>query len=378
MSKAKHMRLPNGFGQITELKSQHLRNPFRVMVTVGKTDAGKPICKLLQPNAYFKSYNDAYTALMEYHRNPYETTGDVIAEELFREWLEVKKKEGIGEPNLKDLERSWKYCSTIYKMRITDVRTQHIRECVENGEAEIKGKKQKATAVTQRKVKTLLNQLFDYALSYDLVNKNYARNYQIPKNIIRDAETTDAPHISYTDEEMRQLWSNIDEPEAQMILIQCYSGWRPQEIMKLKISDVDLESQTITGGMKTAAGKDRVVPIHPAVRDMVKQNYDKAVKYNCEHLFNRVDLRSGKMVPYTYHRFEEALKYLVDSRHLDTRHRLHDGRKQFVTMCKKYDVNEYAIKRFVGHSIQDITERVYTDRDLDWYKSEMAKIKVTV
>lgn len=378
MPKAKRMRLPNGFGQITELKSQRLRNPFRAMVTVGKTDTGKPICKLLQPQAYFKTYNDAYAALMEHHRNPYEASGDITVEELFKEWVALKEKEGITITNLRELNRNWKYCSAIYKMRIQDVRTQHIRDCVENGEAIICGKKPTANAQAQRKIKTLLNQLFDYALSYDLVAKNYARNYQIPKNIIRESTIIDSPHISYTDEEMKLLWNNVEEQEAQMILVQCYSSWRPQEIMKLKISDVDLNVWTFTGGMKTEAGKDRVVPIHPAIREIVKQNYDKAVKYNCEYLFNRMDLRSGKMVPYTYHRFEETLKYLVNSRHLDTRHRLHDGRKQFVTMCKRYDVDEYAIKRFVGHSIQDITERVYTDRDLDWYQKEMAKIKVGV
>lgn len=51
MPKTKHMRLPNGFGQISKLKNQRLRKPYRAMVTVGKTDTGRPICKLLKPEA---------------------------------------------------------------------------------------------------------------------------------------------------------------------------------------------------------------------------------------------------------------------------------------------------------------------------------------
>lgn len=47
-------KLPNGFGQISEIKNRNLRNRFRVMVTVGKTSEGKPISKLLKPNAYLK------------------------------------------------------------------------------------------------------------------------------------------------------------------------------------------------------------------------------------------------------------------------------------------------------------------------------------
>lgn len=53
----KRRRLPNGFGQISEIKNRNLRNPFRAMVTVGKTSTGRPICKPLKPESYFPTYN---------------------------------------------------------------------------------------------------------------------------------------------------------------------------------------------------------------------------------------------------------------------------------------------------------------------------------
>ena len=62
----KRRRLPNGFGQISEIKNRNLRNPFRAMVTVGKTSTGRPICKPLKPESYFPTYNDAYTACLLY------------------------------------------------------------------------------------------------------------------------------------------------------------------------------------------------------------------------------------------------------------------------------------------------------------------------
>lgn len=68
----KRRRLPNGFGQITGLKNQHLRKRFRVSITVRKTEDGKCVQKLLKPNAYFETYNEAYEALVEYNRNLYE------------------------------------------------------------------------------------------------------------------------------------------------------------------------------------------------------------------------------------------------------------------------------------------------------------------
>lgn len=63
---------------------------------------------------------------------------------------------------------------------------------------------------------------------------------------------------------MNKLWNNLyDVDYVDVLLIQCYSGWRPQELGLLKMENVDLENWVIVGGMKTDAGKDRVVPIHP-------------------------------------------------------------------------------------------------------------------
>ena len=58
----KRKKLPNGFGQITEIKNKKLRKPFRAMVSVGKKENGRPIVKMLKPEAFFKTYNEAYEA----------------------------------------------------------------------------------------------------------------------------------------------------------------------------------------------------------------------------------------------------------------------------------------------------------------------------
>lgn len=60
---------------------------------------------------------------------------------------------------------------------------------------------------------------------------------------------------------------------------------------------------------------------------------------------------------------------------LNEKHRPHDCRVRLVTEGKYNNVDEYALKRIVGHSIPDITERVYSKRGLDWLKTEIEKIK---
>lgn len=82
----KRMKLPNGFGQITEIKNRNLRKPFRAMVTVGRREDGRPISKMLKPEAFFKTYNEAYEALVEYNRNPYDLDNDISVKELYEKW----------------------------------------------------------------------------------------------------------------------------------------------------------------------------------------------------------------------------------------------------------------------------------------------------
>ena len=64
-----------------------------------------------------------------------------------------------------------------------------------------------------------------------------------------------------------------------------------------------------------------------------------------------------------------------DELKLNPNHRPHDGRTHFVTMAKRYGVDEYAIKYMVGHKISDITEKVYTRREFAWLREEIEKIK---
>lgn len=42
---------------------------------------------------------------------------------------------------------------------------------------------------------------------------------------------------------------------------------------------------------------------------------------------------------------------------------------------QKAGVDEYAIKYMVGHTVSDITESVYTDRDVEWLADELRKVQ---
>lgn len=372
----KRRRLPNGFGQISEIKHRNLRNPFRAMVTVGKDENGRPICKPLKPESYFPTYNDAYAALVEYNKNPYDLEDSMTVKELYEKWSEEYYKGLSSQSSIKIMNTAWQYCAGVYSMRVKDIRQRHIKGCMEEGRAIVKGREQPASNRIKVQIKTLFNLMLDYALEYELVDKNYARSFTLDDEVIQDVKTNKTEHIPYSDEEMELLWSHLyDKEYVDAILIQCYSGWRPQELCLLELANVDLKNWTFQGGMKTQAGVDRVVPIHPRIRPLVEKRYKESLALGSQNLISAVDTRSGKTTPVSYRRFQRAFTRIRDELHLNPNHRPHDGRKHFVTMAKKYGVDEYAIKYIVGHAISDITEKVYTQREFEWLRTEIEKIK---
>lgn len=373
----KRKRLPNGFGQISEIKNRNLRNRFRAMVTVGKTSTGRPVCKPLKPQSFFPTYNDAYAALVEYNKNPYDLNPAVTMIELYERWSEEYFKTLSSESAIRVVRSTWAYCSSIYSVRVMDVRPRHIKICIDEGNITFRGGIRYPSAGIKTRMKSIFNLMLDYAVEYEMVDRNYARSFSMSNTITKEIETEKKDHIPFTDEEMTILWDNVGRVKyVDVVLIQCYSGWRPGELGLIKLEDVDLDAWTFTGGIKTDAGKNRIVPIHSKIRDLVMAKYKEAESLNSEYLFNCVDGRATKTgLMLTYDAYMRRFFKIRDLLHLNCEHRPHDGRMTFVTAAKKCGSDEYAIKYMIGHAIQDLTERVYTKRELDWLQEEIEKIQ---
>ncbi len=187
-------------------------------------------------------------------------------------------------------------------------------------------------------------------------------------------------HIPFTTDEIDKLWKHVDDIQyVNVVLVQCCSGWRPQELGLIEMKNVDLDQWLFVGGMKTDAGMNRTVPIHPIIRPLVKKLHDEAIMLGSEYLINCTDTKTHRSsLKFTYDKYQKRFAKIRDRLELNPDHRPHDPRKHFVTLAKKYNVDEYAIKYMVGHSISDITEKVYTERDVEWLTSEMNKIQQTI
>ena len=371
-------KLPNGFGSITEIKHTDLKNPFYARANCGKDMYNRPILKPLKPEAYFATYEEAREALIRYNKGKVDLSKDMPVETLYRLWFAEYEQE-VEPVTARGAKSAFSYCRAIYKKSVQSLRIADIKNCIENGTAietrgKNKGKIKEASAKTKIGMKSTLSMMLDYAKELEIVDRNCARECNLSKNTTKEAVRTKKQHFSFSASERVTLWENRDMENVDLLLIACYSGWRPDELCQIKVRDVDLENNRMFGGSKTDAGIDRYVPIHPEIKPLIAARYLQAQEFGSSKLINV--LSRGRVRPITYAIYTTRFHKIVKDLGLDPNHRPHDTRDTFATVAKEANMDEYALKYIIGHSIADITERIYTDRKPEWYYKELCKIVV--
>lgn len=139
---------------------------------------------------------------------------------------------------------------------------------------------------TKDLMKVTAGLVFKYAIDDDQIYKNNAANLYTG-----DDETTHYEPL--TEEELKQI-SVSGLPYSDYVVALCYLGHRPTEFFNFKKSDYYTENGVhyIAGGIKTDAGKTRVVPIPASVQPIIERCL--AIE-GTDLLFPRIDLdRKGK------------------------------------------------------------------------------------
>ena len=371
-----------GEGSVTYDKR---RKRYRARVTIGwetneETGRTKQIVKTLGSN--YKTKGEATSALAEYLKNPYDLNNkDITFEQLYKKWFDEYIDTDEHESIKYRVKAAYRYCSLIYKKKFREITIIDMKDCIYKGTAtcvrgKYKGEQRLASPQSKEIIKYLFNHIYDYALEARLVERNYAREFTLDKKVFQEKEKNYKSKVPFSKEEIDKLWKSIEfVPFADMIVYACYSGWRPTELIKLKIKDVDLKNGFIKGGMKTSAGKNRLVPIHPLVSSIVEKYYKEAKSVGSDYLFNDVNNKFG--IGLSYDQYLSRFNKVMNALHFRTEITPHYTRHTFITKAKSREVNmnEYVLKIIVGHDVGDLTEHVYTHRELNDLKEEMDKIK---
>ncbi len=358
----KPTKLPNGYGTIYKMAGKRSR-PYRAMKTDKwiidpVTGKSKQIRSTI---GYYQNREDAMIALANYNENPYDIKADSITfSEVYEKWSENYFPTLDNPSSIRTVTAAYAYCNDLYDMRMKDIKVSHLEGTILNAQV---------GDSTKSRIKSLFNMMYKYAVAHDIVEKDYASVMFSNGNPIKRSRTKEV--IPFSQEEIFLLWDNLDNIAfADMILIGIYSGWRPKELATLKLADIGLEARTMLGGLKTDAGKNRIVPIHPLIKPLIENRIKEATAMQSEFLFNDANGQQGTYMTYDKYRkrFEKVMKYLKLT------HRPHETRHTFITKAKACDVDEYILKLIVGHAIDDITEKVYTHRTIDQLRAEMEKI----
>ena len=240
------MRFPNGYGSITKLSGKR-RNPYMVRITIGlDEDTLKPVRKVL---GYYPKRADAIAALAKYNEDPYDLSQHAYTfAEVYQMWS-AQYFPGVAASTKGTHAAAFKAWAPLHDMAMKDIKLLHYQKALNESE--------KSPNVKQR-MKNLASILSEYAIRHEIIEKDYSR-YIEPGG---QAEVK-RPHQPFTGEEIQTLWDNVGTVayvDAALILI--YTGMRVGELLAMRKENVHLDEKYMIGGSKTAAGKNRIIPLN--------------------------------------------------------------------------------------------------------------------
>ena len=257
----------------------------------------------------------------------------ITLRQLFNEWLPIHSQ-SISMSAVKSYHIAFKHISNIADMPITDIHFQHLQNVIDS--MHVKG----LSYSSCKKVRTILNQLFNYAIIKDYPITNYALHLNLGSNI---------PTIQrrvFTRQQINKLWA-IDTSYSHMILILLYTGLRIGELLNLRRQDINRRSSyLIVRHAKTKAGEGRIIPIHHRIMPLIEQLYT-----------NRDDCLFTISYTTFHKHFQDIMKQL------NCKHTIHDTRHTFASLLDAV-APPNALRSLLGHKQGDITTRVYTHKTI--------------
>lgn len=323
------MKLANGTGSIICLDKtgKKRRNPWTVRITTGWVD-GKQQRKYL---GYYKTQTDALLALAEYHKNGYDIDlTKLTLGEVYERWYKrIEPKTAKNVLNAHNM--TYNRFDKLANVQIANIKADHLQDWMDNLDLK---------PGTKKRVKSTLSQVYKYAIKNDIISTNYAQYIEIN-------EKTEKTGKIFTEEEIQLLWDNVDKPIVQWILILMYTGMRIGELLEITTDNMYLEDRYMIGGLKTEAGKDRVIPLHNKIIPLVKKQLN-----DTKHLI--IDEKGRKLT------YAKALReFVAQTTALGMEHKPHDTRKTAVSMMHTCGIPMETIRMIVGHSGKGITETTY-------------------
>lgn len=360
--KTRKQKLPNGFGSIVK-RTRNGKDEYRVYAPAVYDPKIKDYYQ--EPLGKVDSYNDGYKLLLDYHDNPKKIENkDITFGFICEKALELAEK------NFKDNKMSK---SNYSNLKVANNRVQE-------------NKIAKSYVLELRKIDL---QAFLDELTLGYTSKNYIINitnrafeytndyYDIRVNIDTDKldigkkEKSNKYKVIET-EDIQLIYDWDDSLIKDIIWLSLYTGLRPNEILKIENKNIFIEDRYMIGGSKTDAGKNRVIPIHKDILDIVKKYYNPSKKYFLANLSNDK--------PISIKTYEKGFKELMEVLKLDNKgYYPYCTRHTFATIADECGFDPTILKLILGHSLAgDVTNSVYIHKKKELIIKEIDKLNFNI
>lgn len=325
-------RNPNGYGCVTKLSGNRSK-PWIVKVTIYDEEGrSKQV-----PIAYAETEERGNIILAEYNNNPWNIDRNkVTLVELYNRWAKIKLPK-LGQSSQSSLKSAFKHCSKYYGIKYRNLKAYQMQDCIDSC-----GKGYS----TQAAIKSLWGHLDRFAFELDIVDKMYSQLTTAPPI----PETKRTP---FTADQIKALWKIKDDPWVDTILIYLYTGFRLTELLGMKTEQVNTKDWYFQGGIKTAAGKGRIVPVHEKIKPLVKNLIDQGNPY----LFSYQGRKFSQTKYYVF--WNEIMEKIGADK------TPHEARHTFETNLDNAGGNRKCIDLLMGHKSKDVGNRVYNHKTID-------------
>lgn len=331
----------------------------------------------------FATKREAENALKDYEYNPVNGF-NMTLEQLHEKWIKTKAYQKLGKSVKSNYASAWIKLEPIHKRKFRDLRTsdyQYIIDYYDNPHHEVgaggklkyldkNGKGTYKVTSTPKiceglgysalhKVKCLLTTLYTFAMKEDIVNKDYATFIELPEQ----EETT---ATRFTEVQLELIKQNVGKvPYMDYIYIMCYVNFRVSEFLELtpdryKVTDSGIHY--FVGGKKTDAGKDRIVPIHPKIQQLVQ----RCIENKGETIFCRMHEGSefGKAMNKDYF-LKYCFRPAMQAIGLGDEYTPHSCRRTFSTRMSAAGAREEDIIALMGHTDYKVDIDHYIIQEVD-------------
>lgn len=286
---------------------------------------------------YYATYDEAVDALQQVRQSPTLTN-------VYEMWLPSHAK-SVSTNTLNNYGSAFAHLVSIHNIAMRGISYLQLQSIIDD--MLVSG----LSYSSCKKVRTLISQLFDYAIINGWCTTNYAKFLNLGHN------KPVRPHKPFTTQAINRLW-RLESTLRDIPLILLYSGMRASELINLKSRDVNRKQRTIKiTSAKTKSGI-RTIPIHDRIWPIVARRLDAVYVIQECRTYSSLSRK-----------FDKAM------RAINAKHTTHDCRHTFATRLDNEGANYNAKRLLLGHASGNVTDGVYTHKSLGQLRKTIRLLK---